>query len=74
MASALGQPVRAFYATNYTGLVEAMRFGQTDVGWFTNQSGLEAVRRSGAEVIARSVNATGPRWLRGGGDRERGPA
>jgi phosphonate transport system substrate-binding protein len=36
-----------------------MRFKQTDVGWFTNQSGLEAVRRAGGEVFARSVNPSG---------------
>jgi phosphonate transport system substrate-binding protein len=36
-----------------------MRFKQTDLGWFTNQSGLEAVRRANAQVFARSVNPTG---------------
>ncbi len=59
MAKALGLKVNAFYGTNYTGLIEAMRFRQTDLGWFTNQSGLEAVRRSGGEVFARSVNPSG---------------
>lgn len=60
MEKALGRPVKAFYGPNYTTLIEAMRFGQTDFGWFTNQSGLEAVRRAGGEVFARSVNPTGP--------------
>jgi phosphonate transport system substrate-binding protein len=59
MSKAVGMPVKAFYASNYTALIEAMRFKQTDLGWFTNQSGLEAVRRSGAEVFARSVNPSG---------------
>jgi phosphonate transport system substrate-binding protein len=59
MSKAIGLPVKAFYGSNYTALIEAMRFKQTDMGWFTNQSGLEAVRRSGAEVFARSVNPTG---------------
>lgn len=59
MGKSLGLPVRAFYATNYTALIEAMRFRQTDLGWFTNQSGLEAVRRGGGEVFARSVNPSG---------------
>jgi phosphonate transport system substrate-binding protein len=36
-----------------------MRFKQTDLGWFTNLSGLEAVRRANAEVFARSVNPSG---------------
>jgi phosphonate transport system substrate-binding protein len=59
MSKALGRPVTAFYGSNYTALIEAMRFKQTDLGWFTNQSGLEAVRRGGGEVFARSVNPTG---------------
>jgi phosphonate transport system substrate-binding protein len=59
MSKALGLKVKAFYGSNYTGLIEAMRFKQTDLGWFTNQSGLEAVRRSGGEVFARSVNPSG---------------
>lgn len=59
MGKAIGMPVKAFYGGNYTALIEAMRFKQTDVGWFTNQSGLEAVRRAGGEVFARSVNPSG---------------
>jgi phosphonate transport system substrate-binding protein len=59
MSKALGMPVKAFYGSNYTSLIEAMRFKQTDMGWFTNQSGLEAVRRAEGEVFARSVNPTG---------------
>jgi phosphonate transport system substrate-binding protein len=59
MEKATGLKVRPFFASNYTALIEAMRFKQTDVGWFTNQSGLEAVRRAGGEVFARSVNPSG---------------
>ena len=43
MQKAIGLPVKAYYGSNYTGLIEAMRFKQTDMGWFTNLSGLEAV-------------------------------
>lgn len=59
MSKAIGRPVKAYYGSNYTALVEAMRFKQTDLGWFTNQSGLETVRRANGEVFARSVNPTG---------------
>jgi phosphonate transport system substrate-binding protein len=59
MGKATGLTVKPYFGTNYTGLIEAMRFKQTDVGWFTNQSGLEAVRRAGGEVFARSVNPSG---------------
>ena len=60
MEKALGVPVKPFFGTNYTSLIEAMRFKQTDVGWFTNQSGLEAVRRANGEVFARTVKPNGP--------------
>ena len=59
MAKALGRPVKAYYGSNYTALIEGMRFKQSDLGWFTNQSGLEAVRRANGQVFARSVNPTG---------------
>lgn len=59
MAKALGRPVKAYYGSNYTALIEGMRFKQSDLGWFTNQSGLEAVRRANGEVFARSVNPSG---------------
>lgn len=60
MEKAIGLPVKPFFGTNYTSLIEAMRFKQTDVGWFTNQSGLEAVRRANGEVFARTVKPNGP--------------
>jgi phosphonate transport system substrate-binding protein len=59
MEKAVGLPVKPFFGANYTSLIEAMRFKQTDLGWFTNQSGLEAVRRANGEVFARTVNPSG---------------
>jgi phosphonate transport system substrate-binding protein len=59
MERATGLTVKPYFGSNYTALIEAMRFKQTDLGWFTNQSGLEAVRRAGGEVFARSVNPSG---------------
>lgn len=59
MEKSIGIPVKPFYGSNYTALIEAMRFKQTDVGWFSNQSGLEAVRRSNGEVFARTFDPSG---------------
>lgn len=59
MEASIGIPVKAFYGSNYTALIEAMRFKQTDVGWFSNLSGLEAVRRAGGEVFARTFDPSG---------------
>jgi len=59
MEKSIGIPVKPFFASNYTALIEALRFKQTDAGWFSNQSGLEAVRRSNGEVFARTFDPTG---------------
>ena len=59
MEKATGLTVKPFFGSNYTALIEAMRFKQTDVGWFSNLSGLEAVRRGGGEVFARTTDPNG---------------
>jgi phosphonate transport system substrate-binding protein len=59
MAKETGLKIEPFYASNYTSLIEAMRFKQTDAGWFSNQSGMEAVRRGGGEVFAKSTHPGG---------------
>jgi phosphonate transport system substrate-binding protein len=53
MGKATGLTIKPFYATNYAALVEAMRFKQTQVGWFSALPALEAVRRADGEVIGR---------------------
>lgn len=55
----LGIPVKSYFATNYTSLIEAMRFGQVQVGWFSALPALEAVRRADGEVLGRVVDADG---------------
>src|SRR5690606_8705051 len=59
MAKETGLEIRPYFAANYTAIVEAMRFGKVQAGWFSNQSGLEAVRRGGGEVFARSTDPSG---------------
>ena len=54
-----GLKITPYYSNNYTLLVEALRFKKTDAGWFSNQSGLEAVRRGGGEVFARTFSPNG---------------
>jgi phosphonate transport system substrate-binding protein len=53
MVKATGLTIKPFYATNYTSLVEAMRFKQTQAGWFSALPALEAVDRADGEVIGR---------------------
>ena len=59
MEKQTGLKVKPFFSGNYSALIEAMRFKQTDLGWFSNQSGLEAVRRSNGEVFARTFDPSG---------------
>lgn len=59
MEKAIGIPVKPFFGSNYTALIEGMRFKQVDFAWFTNQSGLEAVRRANGVVFARTVKPNG---------------
>ncbi|HEX3699113.1 MAG TPA: phosphate/phosphite/phosphonate ABC transporter substrate-binding protein [Phenylobacterium sp.] len=60
MQAATGLVVRPSFGSNYTAAIEAMRFKQSDLGWFTNDSGLEAVRRADGEVFARTSKPSGP--------------
>jgi phosphonate transport system substrate-binding protein len=53
MQKATGLTIKPFYATNYASLVEAMRFKQTQMGWFSALPALEAVHRADAEVMGR---------------------
>jgi phosphonate transport system substrate-binding protein len=59
MSQAIGHKVRAFYATDYAGVIEAMRFNKIQVAWFGNAGAIEAVDRSDGEVFAHVVFANG---------------
>ena len=55
----LGMKVNTFFATDYTGMIEAMRFDKVDVVLYGNKSGMTAVDRAGGEVFAQEVEASG---------------
>jgi len=59
METATGLKVTPYFSNNYTLLIEAMKYKKTDAGWFSNQSGLAAVRRANAEVFARTFDPSG---------------
>ena len=59
ISKATGLKVRAFYATDYAGVIEAMRFNKVHLAWFGNKSGMEAVDRSNGEVFAQVVAKDG---------------
>ena len=59
MSKAVGMPVKPYFGSNYTVLVEAMRGGHTQVAWFSAKPAVEAIDRADAEVIARIVDPEG---------------
>jgi phosphonate transport system substrate-binding protein len=59
MSAQIGIKVKPFFATNYTSLIEAMRFKQVQVGWFSALPALDAVNRADAEVLGRVIDLGG---------------
>ncbi|MDF0605192.1 phosphonate ABC transporter substrate-binding protein [Neisseriaceae bacterium TC5R-5] len=54
-----GLQVKPFFASDYAGIIEGMRFNKVQVAWLGNKSAIEAVDRAKAEVFAQMVNADG---------------
>lgn len=59
MEKKLGMKVKAFFAPDYAGVIEGMRFDKVDVAWFGNKSAMEAVDRAGGEVFVQTVDVSG---------------
>ena len=59
MSAGTGLKVKGFYASDYAGVIEAMRFNKVQVAWFGNKSAMEAVNRSNAEIFVQSVDSAG---------------
>jgi len=59
MEKETGLKVNAFFATDYAGVIEGMRFGKVQVAWFGNKSAMEAVDRADGEVFAQTVDVDG---------------
>lgn len=54
-----GYEVKPFFASDYAGVIEGMRFNKVDVVLYGNKSGMEAVKRAGAEVFAQTIEPGG---------------
>lgn len=55
----MGVNVKPYFATDYAGIIQAMRFNKVDVAWFGNKSAMEAVDRAGGEIFAQTVAVDG---------------
>jgi phosphonate transport system substrate-binding protein len=59
MSKQTGLKVNAFFATDYTGIIEAQRFNKIQVAWYGNKSAIEAVDRAQGEVFAQFIDLHG---------------
>ena len=59
MEKQVGMKVNAFFAPDYAGVIEGMRFGKVHLAWFGNKSGMEAVDRAGGEVFVQTTKNDG---------------
>lgn len=59
MSKAIGVPVKPYFGSNYTVLVEAMRGNQIQAAWFPAKTAIEAIDRANGEVVARIVDPNG---------------
>jgi phosphonate transport system substrate-binding protein len=59
MEKATGLTINPFFASDYSGVIEGMRFGKVQMAWYGNKSAMEAVDRAEGEVFAQQTNANG---------------
>jgi phosphonate transport system substrate-binding protein len=59
LATKTGLEVKPFFASDYAGIIEGMRFGKVQMAWYGNKSAMEAVDRADGEVFVQSVPSTG---------------
>ena len=59
MQKATGLKINAFFASDYAGIIEGMRFNKVQVAWMGNKSAMEAVDRAGGEIFGKVVAKDG---------------
>lgn len=59
MEKQTGLSVKPFFASDYAGIIEGMRFNKVQVAWYGNKSAMEAVDRSNGEVFVQSSDTEG---------------
>ncbi len=59
MEEKTGLEINPFFATDYAGVIEGMRFGKVHVAMFGNKSAMEAVDRANGEIFVQTVDASG---------------
>jgi len=59
MAKQTGLKVNAFFAPDYAGVIEGMRFNKVQIAWYGNASAMQAVDRADGEIFAQTTSKDG---------------
>lgn len=59
MQKQTGMKVNAFFAPDYAGVIEGMRFNKVQVAWFGNASAMQAVDRAEGEIFVQTTSKDG---------------
>ncbi|EMH6305849.1 phosphonate ABC transporter substrate-binding protein [Pseudomonas aeruginosa] len=59
MSQQTGYQVKAFFAPDYAGIIQGMRFDKVDIAWYGKKAAMEAVDRAHGEIFAQTVAASG---------------
>ncbi|MBV5679092.1 phosphonate ABC transporter substrate-binding protein [Pseudomonas aeruginosa] len=59
MSQQTGYQVKAFFAPDYAGIIQGMRFDKVDIAWYGNKAAMEAVDRAHGEIFPQTVAASG---------------
>ncbi|MDR2076024.1 MAG: phosphonate ABC transporter substrate-binding protein [Desulfovibrio sp.] len=54
-----GLKIRAFFASDYAGIVTGMQYDKVQIAWYGNKAAIEAVDRAKGEVFVQTIDAYG---------------
>jgi phosphonate transport system substrate-binding protein len=59
MEKTTGLKIRAFFASDYAGIVTGMQYDKVQIAWYGNKAAMEAVDRAKGEVFVQTIDAYG---------------
>ncbi len=59
MQKQTGMKINAFFAPDYAGVIEGMRFNKVQIAWYGNASAMQAVDRADGEVFVQTTSKDG---------------
>lgn len=59
MRKETGLDVKAFFSSDYAGIITAMQYGKVQLAWYGNKSAMQAVDRADGEVFVKTMDEAG---------------